>query len=73
MMGHKICFSGEIRLIIPKLSLLPLFICSTGLIRLLSIKTDHFELFVKIGLVCNFPMKKHGIIVLFVVYNILSR
>ena len=26
MMGHKICFSGEIWLIIPKLSLLPLLI-----------------------------------------------
>ena len=29
MMGHKICFYGEIWLIIPKLSLLPLLICST--------------------------------------------
>ena len=29
MMGHKICFYGKIWLIIPKLSLLPLFICST--------------------------------------------
>ena len=29
MMGHKICFNGEIRLIIPKLSLLPLLIWST--------------------------------------------
>ena len=31
MMGHKICFYGQIRLIIPKLSLLPLLIWSTGL------------------------------------------
>ena len=31
MMGHKICFYGEIWLIIPKLSLLPLLICSTEL------------------------------------------
>ena len=30
MMGHKICFYGEIWLIIPKLSLLPLLIWSTG-------------------------------------------
>ena len=29
MMGHKIGFNGEIWLIIPKLSLLPLLICST--------------------------------------------
>ena len=29
MMGHKICFYGEIWLFIPKLSLLPLLICST--------------------------------------------
>ena len=28
MMGHKICFDGEIWLIIPKLSLLPHLICS---------------------------------------------
>ena len=28
--GHKICFNGEISLIIPKLSLLPLLIWSTG-------------------------------------------
>ena len=28
MMGHKICFRGEIWLIIPKLSLLPLLISS---------------------------------------------
>ena len=28
-MGHKICFNGEIWLIIPKLSLLPLLIWST--------------------------------------------
>ena len=26
MMGHKICFKGEIRLIVSKLSLLPLLI-----------------------------------------------
>ena len=30
MVGHKICFYGEILLIIPKLSLLPLLIWSTG-------------------------------------------
>ena len=30
MMGHKICFYGEIWLIIPKLSLLLLLIWSTG-------------------------------------------
>ena len=30
MMGHKICFYGEIWLIIPKLSLLPLLIWSNG-------------------------------------------
>ena len=30
MMGHKICFYGEIWRIIPKLSLLPLLIWSTG-------------------------------------------
>ena len=30
MMGHKICFYGEIWIIIPKLSLLPLLIWSTG-------------------------------------------
>ena len=30
MMGHKICFSGEIWLIIPKLSLFPLLIWNTG-------------------------------------------
>ena len=30
MMGHKICFYGEIWLIIPKLSLLPLLIWSIG-------------------------------------------
>ena len=29
IMGHKICFYGEIRLIIPKFSLLPLLIWST--------------------------------------------
>ena len=29
MMGHKMCFYGEIRLIIPKLSLLSLLIWST--------------------------------------------
>ena len=29
MMGHKICFYGEIWIIIPKLSLLPLLILST--------------------------------------------
>ena len=29
MMGHKICLNGEIWLIIPKLSLLPLLIWST--------------------------------------------
>ena len=26
MMGHKICFNGEIWLIVPKLTLLPVFI-----------------------------------------------
>ena len=31
MMGHKICFYGEIALLIPKLSLLPLLIWSTDL------------------------------------------
>ena len=31
MMGHKICFYGEILLIIPKLSLLLLLIWSTGI------------------------------------------
>ena len=30
MMGHKICFNGKIWKIIPKLSLLPLLIWSTG-------------------------------------------
>ena len=30
MVGHKIGFDGEIRLIIPKLSLLPLLIWSTA-------------------------------------------
>ena len=30
MMGHKICFYGEILLIIPKLSLLPLLMWSTA-------------------------------------------
>ena len=30
MMGHKICFYGEMWLIIPKLSLMPLLIWSTG-------------------------------------------
>ena len=30
MMSHKICFYGEIKLIIPKLSLLPLLIWSTA-------------------------------------------
>ena len=30
MMGHKICFHGEIWLIIPELSLLPFLIWSTG-------------------------------------------
>ena len=30
MMGHKICFYEEIWLIIPKLSLLPIFIWSTA-------------------------------------------
>ena len=30
MMGHKICLNGEIWLIIPKLSLLPFLIWSTG-------------------------------------------
>ena len=29
MMGHKICFYGEIWLIIPKLSLLPLLVWSS--------------------------------------------
>ena len=33
MMGHKICFSGEMWLIIPKLSLLPLLIWSTEIIQ----------------------------------------
>ena len=31
MMGHKICFYGEIWLIIPKLSPLPLLIWSPGM------------------------------------------
>ena len=31
MMGHKICFYGEIWLIIPKLSLLPLLMWSTAI------------------------------------------
>ena len=31
MMGHKICLNGEIWQIIPKLSLLPLFIWSTDM------------------------------------------
>ena len=35
MMGHKICFKGEIWLIIPKLSLLPLLIWTTDLINIL--------------------------------------
>ena len=30
MIGHKICFNSEILIIIPKLSLLPLLIRSTG-------------------------------------------
>ena len=36
MRGHKICFYGKIWLIISKLSLLPLLICSIG-IHLLSV------------------------------------
>ena len=32
MMGHKICYYGEIWIIIPKLSSLPLHIWTTGLI-----------------------------------------
>ena len=35
MMGHKICFYGEILLMIPELSLLPLIIWSTALIKAL--------------------------------------
>ena len=34
MMGHNLCFYGEIRIIILKLSLLPLLICSTAMIIL---------------------------------------
>ena len=34
MMGHKICFRGEIRLIITKLSQLLLLICSTAYISI---------------------------------------
>ena len=51
MMGHKICFSGEIRLIIPKLSLLPLLIWSsaytTGTINIGTTFYDKFFFFVK--------------------------
>ena len=31
MMGHKICFYGEVWIVIPKLSLLPLLIWCTGI------------------------------------------
>ena len=31
MLGHKICFNEEIGIIIPKLSLLTLLICSTAM------------------------------------------
>ena len=34
MMGHKICFNGQIWLIIAKLSLLPLLIWSSGIFML---------------------------------------
>ena len=36
MMGRKICFHGEMWVIIPKLSLLPLLICTTVVLTLLN-------------------------------------
>ena len=34
MMGHKISFNEDLWIIIPKLSLLPLLICSTAVFRI---------------------------------------
>ena len=41
MRGHKVCFNGKIRKIIPKLSLLPLLIWST--VKAAKTKTTEFE------------------------------
>ena len=41
MMGHKIRIHGEIRIIIPKLSLLPLLIRST--VHMLIVRQDLYE------------------------------
>ena len=42
MMGHKICFYGELWLLIPKLSLLPLLIWSTDPIYQMNPKSSIF-------------------------------
>ena len=43
MMGHKICFNGAIWLVIPKLSLLPLLIWSTGVSNYGYVPQSHLE------------------------------
>ena len=40
MIGHKICFNGEILMIIPKISVIPLLICSTDNCHEFIIKTQ---------------------------------
>ena len=42
MMGHKVCFYGEILLIIPKLSLLPLLIWSNDYIDVVAFSESAF-------------------------------
>ena len=49
MIGHKICFYGEMWLIIPKLSLLPLLIWSTEAREL-----KRAGEFIRIKMVCSF-------------------
>ena len=49
MRGHKICFNGEMWIIIPKLSMLPLLIWSTGNLHFIEDQSDHNLFFLAIS------------------------
>ena len=67
MVGHKLCFYGEIWLIIPQLSLLPLLIWSTGLKKEFTTKeamvfSCYYNLFQKNTLLTLLHSKKAKIV-----------
>ena len=61
MMGHKICIYGEIWLITPKLSLLPLLIWSTENALKLCFVMYRIALFFKISILYAYSVYRHNV------------